>query len=209
MLGKRSRDLEATIVEMLVGDGTHALPPRFADTSVYQSAQAAVERSYLLTWNWIKRKPKKEWSKARPGHLPAAAFAVAVVEMLTTVDIGTVLREHDGLAKRLTTLVREGPQDVVDLKASLETWFDDTMARLQEAYKRRATTVLLVVGVAIALAGNVSVIGVAQSLWSDSVAREAVVAAAGNVRDQSAPLRHLPRATVAEVGQDHRHQRRP
>jgi hypothetical protein len=49
LLGKRSRDLEATIGEMLVGDGTNALPPKFASTSVYQSAQAAVERSYVLT----------------------------------------------------------------------------------------------------------------------------------------------------------------
>jgi hypothetical protein len=137
-LSKRSRDLEATIGEMLVGDGTNALPPRFADTSVYQSAQAAVERSYVLTWNWIKQKRKRDWSKARPGYLPAAAFAVAVVEMLTTADMETVLREHDGLTNRLTTLVQEGAQDVVDLKAGLETWFDDTMARLQEAYKRWA-----------------------------------------------------------------------
>lgn len=54
--------------------------------------------------------------------------------------------------------------------------FDDSMAQLQAAYKRWATTVLFLVGLAIAVAANISAIDVAKQLWTEETARQLVIA---------------------------------
>jgi len=93
-------------------------------------------------------------------------------------------------------------EDVLDIKAGLETWFDETMARLEGAYKRWATVVLFFVGLALAGGLNASTVDVAHKLWQDPVTREGVVAAAGKLTlptpTPSATPSSSPLSTVAD-----------
>lgn len=168
LMGKRAKDLEATIGQML-GDPRTATADQqralelFKDTAIYSSARAAAGHgAWFLT------------ERARPAYLSARSFADAITE-LGALSAPTGLR---GLDKRVEALVAESGARVVEVKAGLESWFDETMSRLGEAYKRWSTGVLLVVGLGIAVLGNVSTIHVTQALWQAPVLREATLNAA-------------------------------
>jgi hypothetical protein len=168
LLGKRAKDLEATIGQML-GDPRNPLADQrralelFRGTAIYSSAEAAAKQgAWLLT------------KRVKPSYLSARSFADAVVE-LGALTTPTGLR---GLDKRVETLVAESGARVVEVKAGLESWFDETMSRLAESYKRWSTAVLFVVGLAVAVIGNVSTLHVTQALWRTPVLREAAVNAA-------------------------------
>jgi hypothetical protein len=59
------------------------------------------------------------------------------------------------------------------------------MERLQGAYRRWATAWLFLIGLVIAFGANMSTVNIASSLWSDSLSRQAVVAAAQNIQPNS------------------------
>jgi hypothetical protein len=113
--------------------------------------------------------------RAFPSYISSAAFVDAVAEV--SQDHNAVPR---GIERRLQPAANRG-QSPANLRATLERHFDEAMERLSGAYKRRAMVWLFAVGVGIAAIGNVSVYHIAQSLWSDTTTRQAVVQAAKNV----------------------------
>jgi hypothetical protein len=185
LLQKRSRDLEATLVAMMVGPpaGTtsdaDAAPAdkkptqnaldALKGTSMYAPAYAAARRAHTGT-NMGK-------ARARPTYLSARAFADMVFELSTDGRLAHL----PGLQKRLEALIATGQTDTLALKAGLESWFDETMGRVQDAYKRWVTIILFAIGLLIAGFGNVSTIAVAQSLWTQPVTRQVVVDQAGSL----------------------------
>lgn len=168
LMRKRSKDLEATIGQMLgdarnpVGDQRRALE-MFQGTAVYSSIEAASRQGAWFLKN-----------RAKPAYLSARSFADALTEMgALTAPTGL-----PGLDKRVEALTAETGARVIEVKAGLESWFDETMSRLGEAYKRWSTGILFFIALAVAVLGNVSTIHVAQSLWRQPVLREAAVNAA-------------------------------
>jgi hypothetical protein len=75
---------------------------------------------------------------------------------------------------------------MLDVKAGLECWFDETMSRAEGAYKRWASLVLFFAGLSLAVLGNASTTDVAHDLWQDTATRQAVTEAAGNLTIDSA-----------------------
>ena len=184
---KRAVDLERTIAAMFKGhrvDDTELAGAleEFKRTSIYKSLHAAAGRSFL-------------GGARKPSYISAKAFADGVTEMLA--HDGALDDIPAGLRKRLEPLAREGHAELLAIKAGLETWFDETMQRLEGAYKRWATTVLFAVGLLLAVATNASTVDVAQKLWHDPVTRQAVAASAQNVLQDGAPAAELD--TVAET----------
>jgi hypothetical protein len=185
LLGKRSKNLEAGIEAMLGGDahGPNALTDAvevFKGTSVYSAACAAAGKSF------IARNAKN------PSYLSAKAFADGVCEMLVHGDEVRALDTLPvNLQKRLRPLALEARGDLISIKSGLERWFDETMQRTEGAYKRWATSVLFVVGLLLAVGGNVSTVHVAEQLWQSPVTRQAVVDAASKVVSQGSPPSQL------------------
>ena len=99
--------------------------------------------------------------RGRPTYMSARAFADTVMELMADDKLQNV-PGWEGLRARLRTLDAEAGQ-LLHIKAGLESWFDETMARLSNAYKRWTTSVLFVVGLIIAAMGNVSTIQMAQT----------------------------------------------
>jgi hypothetical protein len=180
-LDKRARDLEAAIAAMLTGSAPSGPVDRaalraFFETSVYTAARTAAGRT-------VSRRMS---GRHGPSYLSARSFADAVAEMISRTGIGA-LDGFGPLRARVAALVDEAGADVLHVKAGLENWFDETMQRLQGAYKRWATAVLFAVGAVIAVVGNVSAVDVADRLWHDPVTRQVVIDAAGRAAAGGSP----------------------
>lgn len=78
----------------------------------------------------------------------------------------------------LLGLIGTAEADLVTVRKSIETWFDDSMDRVSGWYKRKTQLVIWWVGVCLALLLNADTISIANSLWNDQPLRQAVVAAA-------------------------------
>lgn len=176
LVNKRAKDLEATIYGMLTGRTTYDQQSldhspelaAFRGTSVYAAALIAAKQGRRIL----------SVDRVKPGYLSARAFADALTELLDEEDLFAEVTQWKGLRQRLRALTADADADVLDVKAGLESWFDETMGRLQDAYKQWATAVLFVVGLALAVVGNISTIDTAQSLWIEPVTRQAAIAAA-------------------------------
>jgi hypothetical protein len=156
-------------------------------TSVFRTFAAAAQR---------KRGPGAAADTRKPSYVSARSFADAVIEGLAQAksaagavddEVSVVLAKlPDGspIKTRLVALISEADGDLRGVKAGLETWFDDTMDRLAGSYKRWSKWMLLGVGVAIAVALNVSALRIVATLWNDAPVRSAVADAASVYAEQ-------------------------
>ena len=152
---KRARDLEAALTTMFESG---ELPAGLGAVAPAEVA-AFVERAT---------------GRARTSYLSAKSFADAATELVAKGKNIGVLRS------RMETLSREARGRIDEVKSGLETWFDEAMASAQDAYSKWASWFLFGTGLVLAVALNASVVNTAQTLWTDSAARAAVVEAAGN-----------------------------
>ena len=183
---KRSKDLKIVLDTMLSTKECGAIA--LGATSLWQSNKAASRR---------KRGARRKRDKRTPSYLSAKSFADGVVEGLvtkSTVDVNTTTVDEviKGLSKgplqaRLTALRAEAGDDLVAVKAGLEGWFDDTMDRMQGAYKRWSQWFLLLFGLTFALALNVSTVRIVGSLWNDATLRTAVADSAATLTAEPCP----------------------
>ncbi|GIM95457.1 hypothetical protein [Paractinoplanes toevensis] len=168
LLRKRARDLEQTIGQMLSGsttfdDAAEQALKMFKGTSIYASADMAASRGR----RWFRK-------DVGPAYLSARSFADAIDELTDRLTETPV----EGVNKRLKNFRTDGETLALDAKAALENWYDETMGRLSGAYKRWATGVLFLVGLGLAVAGNVSAFHTAQTLWQQPAVRQAALDAA-------------------------------
>jgi hypothetical protein len=168
LLRKRAKDLEETIGQMLSGSPTFDAAAQraldlFRGTAVYQSANVAAGRGR----RWFR-------TDVGPAYLSARSFANAVDEITDKAAASPVA----GLNSWLTGLKADGTALTLDAKAAVESWYDETMGRLGGAYKRWVTAVLFVVGLGLAVGGNVSAFHSAQTLWQQPAVRQAALDAA-------------------------------
>lgn len=120
-----------------------------------------------------------------PSYVPARNFALALMDALRdgsqaplfTQAEHTVAALPDGDLKRtLTVFLQDAGGDCDKLRAELERWFDDAMDRLSGIYKRFSQYVVLILGLAIAVALNVDSTRMARMLWQEPGVMNAIVA---------------------------------
>lgn len=94
--------------------------------------------------------------------------------------------------------IEEKKEDVnyafAEARKRVEGWFNDSMERLSDAYRRRAQITALVVGISIALALNVDTGAIMTTLWKDPVVRQAVVTQAGQMQESDTQTSQPPSA---------------
>jgi hypothetical protein len=139
-----------------------------------------------------------------PSYIPSRTFALALIDVLNAnkkegaeamASIKEALATHNNkAAQALLALAIDARGDVTAFQRNLEQWFDDAMDRVSGWYKRYTQRALIVIGLLLAVALNVSSVRVARTLWLDRDARQAMVDAAGNyskehpaVANQAAP----------------------
>lgn len=173
-LNLRSRDLEKALRQLLTDDPGHELAVR-----------KVLEHPLL---DVLGDPTKRSFHGRMPSYIPSHAFASAVLDILAPSSAdGDPLADIDGriaalpdgaLRGWLQALARDVGSERDRLRAGLESWYDATMDRASGWYKRRAQTMLLAIGVALALAVNADAIRVATTLWHDPAQRAVVLRAA-------------------------------
>jgi hypothetical protein len=137
-----------------------------------------------------------------PSYIPSRTFALALIDVLNTnkkegaeamASIKAALATYNNkAAQALLTLAIDAKGDVVAFQRNLEQWYNDAMDRVSGWYKRYTQRALIVIGLLLAIALNVSSVRVARTLWLDRDARQAMVDAAGNY------AKNNPTATSSE-----------
>ncbi len=142
-----------------------------------------------------------------PSYIPARSFALALFDMIvrgretndTTAGPGagvlsiTTLRQNISELKNprvqriiLSALDTSGG-DLTKAQESVEAWFNSSMDRVSGWYKRRTQSMLIVMGIAIAIIANVDTIKIAEKLYKNPGLRDATVAMATSVLQNPAP----------------------
>jgi hypothetical protein len=199
---KRAKDLEVALNAMLsgsssevhhgrfwdwlrwpvAGDGAEpdptGSPARVQDTSTFKGLTAGVKPL-------LRR-------ESHPSYLSAKAFADAVTEIIIKAKAGVQTGQEqyeqlpEGLRNRLQPIVEGAKADATAIKSELESWFDETMARVEGSYKRWSQLALFIVGLAIVIGCNASAYHMAATLYKDPAIRSAVTASATSIAKEGA-----------------------
>ena len=136
---------------------------------------------------WLSR-----WTSSvkLPSYIPAGNFATALVETLreghdqslavaSQVERAiTLLPDGSPVKRTLQAFIVEAKGDLDTFRTRLQTWYDDAMDRAAGVYKRYTQYMLLLIGLILAVAVNIDVLKMADTLWRDKGARELVTNAA-------------------------------
>ncbi|MEO8148020.1 MAG: hypothetical protein ABI723_10305 [Bacteroidia bacterium] len=145
---------------------------------------------------------------SKPGYLKNENFSRVLIAVLNgegknnpenilaaikkgEVTIRDVIKKEDIIYKideatksELKDRLVEVDMDIKKFKASLESWFDDTMDRASGWYKRKVQLLLFVIGLIIAVIFNVNTFKIVGVLSKDKDARNQLVTLASNVSKQ-------------------------
>ncbi|HSR93024.1 MAG TPA: hypothetical protein VLK88_17090 [Gemmatimonadales bacterium] len=130
-----------------------------------------------------------------PSYIPAQTFSLALWNLATYAQEGkdtavAVTRslpeirkvvsqmQNSDLKRALLTLMDEAGTDLERARVNVERWYDDAMDRVSGWYKRRTQWILLMLGLAFAVALNIDSIRIADRLYLDTPTRNAIAAAA-------------------------------
>jgi hypothetical protein len=163
-----------------------AAPSRRRAASTRPPARAAVATA-----------PAPAPEQDHPSYLSSRSVALALIGSLDTTkplpgidDIRTAvmkLPKDSHIRDTLLASLNEAGGDLDKLRKSIATWFDDSMARLSGAYKRKLKWISMLVGLAVAIAFNADSFNVATTLWRDGDLRASVAAIGAEMAQKQLP----------------------
>ena len=135
-----------------------------------------------------------------PAYIPSRTFVLAMVDLLNRnvakgadamgademAGIREFLRSHQSqfpdnkATEAMLTLASDAQGDLKKFQDNLESWYNAAMDRASGWYKKYTQTILLGIGLVLAVLFNVDSVRVARTLWSDRDARQAMVNAASD-----------------------------
>ena len=183
-LAWRSRDLEKWLRKTLDPPDPDNQPPvsseKFKKSSLITSISPDGARRHL------------------PSYVAPRTFSLAILDLLAPGDdqvtsveqvkkaVADLPPNHPAKAP-LTRLAIEAGDDLATLRAGIEGWYNDSMARVSGWYKKRVQRWLMIYAVVITFALNIDTIVIARTLWGQDAVREAVVAQAARQTATGAP----------------------
>jgi len=99
--------------------------------------------------------------------------------------IQEIKASHPFLGRTLEQLWIRAGSDFKKFRHEIEDWYDREMQRVSGWYTRWTKWIMIAVGVAIAVAMNISLTTIGLSLWNDSTLRSSVVAEASAIVQRS------------------------
>jgi len=130
----------------------------------------------------------------KPSYIPSRTFALALMNIVAPRTDGdgsnpvqsfreTVSRIKDDsytapIKNALIALADDAQGDINKLRTNIEDWYDDTMDRVSGWYKRRTHTIIIFLGLGIAVALNADSAYIARNLANDAALRNSLVSAA-------------------------------
>jgi hypothetical protein len=129
---------------------------------------------------------------------PSAADDTAPVLNLNSLRARVAELQNPPVQRALLTAIDTADGNLAQVQENIEQWFDSGMDRVSGWYKRKTQGILLVIGAVITVGLNVNTITIAEYLYQNKPARDALVAQATHV-DSAAQAR---RDSAAAVGGD-------
>jgi hypothetical protein len=126
-------------------------------------------------------------SKPHPPYFPGQAVAMALLGALDPTrqlagfaDVEQAIRKlpDSNIRDVLLAHVQAADKDMASLRLGLANWFDHSMDRLSDDYKRQLRLCSFVVGLGLACLFNVDTVDVTDTLWHDGTVRQQMVSAA-------------------------------
>jgi hypothetical protein len=183
----RAKDLEAGLKSFVAGENNQDLVNKlYANPLVKSLVPQELHVTQLL-----KKTPLRRfvYPGVNPLGIPAKTFVLALLDNVLPGDQGSdafdkllervaLLPDDSPLKSALTSILKTANNNLDTARKNIEDWFDSTMYRSTEIYKRNMWGLSLLLGVIIAVSLNVDTIAVGTNLWHDSALRTAVASAA-------------------------------
>jgi hypothetical protein len=138
----------------------------------------------------LSRGPKK------PSYIPSKTFALAFLDGIApfTADGTAVMAEIEAavnglpgdseLRRVLLVLLHQAGDDFAKLRDGIETWFNDSMARISGWYKRKSQLIILILAILITGLTNADTFQIVKHLSTDPELRATIATQAQNWVDQ-------------------------
>ena len=129
-----------------------------------------------------------------PSYIPAANFALAVLDLRKTIK-----PLPKNLQSALDAFEMKAKGDLDMLQKELENWYDSSMDRVSGWYKRQTQMIVVALGLLAAIVLNVDALYIARRLSTDSNLRQSVT----RMAEESAkhpPQNQAPQASAAIAG---------
>ncbi|HSU16299.1 hypothetical protein [Longimicrobium sp.] len=152
----------------------------------------------LFPWTRGRRPSYAAKGSGLPSYIPTKSFALALMDLAargpatnaissspesTRISLDSIRQNvenlgNPGVQRALLTALDTAQNDLDKLQANLEAWYDSAMDRVSGWYKRSSQWIILVIGFAVAVAFNVNTLTIADYLYRNDAARQALVARA-------------------------------
>jgi hypothetical protein len=146
-----------------------------------------------------------------PSYIPAANFAMAVMDIVASKNNaapGGLLNDFKaGIAKfqdangDLPTLFKtwvDNSKDVKELKVNIEKWFNEYMDRVTGWYKKKHRWVTRIIAIGIALAFNLDMIKITETIHSNATLKAMLVAQAEKITDHPEVVKEYYSKTIED-----------
>lgn len=158
--------------------------PAKLDPQQAAELNVATVRGQMLVHVPVLKIVDKWFNVNLPAYIPAATFSTALIDVISPPDpsrarnLDDVRRAINNLPpsptrQALMSLVADTQKDLDEFQLKVEGWFNDSMDRASGWYKKRAQNILLAIALVVTVLLNVDTINLAQSLWTNPVARQA------------------------------------
>lgn len=157
-----------------------------------------------------RRRTWRVWQhEETPAYIPVSAFSTAFFDVIAPAPAGASIVElrsavgrlPEQVGRPLLLFLNGAGDDLASVRTSVETWYEDTMARVSGLYKRKSQVSVLLLAAGITLVSNADTIRMARALGDSDALRAAVVAQAKALADMSpASLGIISGTSVVETG---------
>lgn len=194
-LKTRSAYLERGIRELMHDHNGEGLAGRLYRHPLIASLYTG---DYKAGENW-KSPPLFSRGGDLPSYLPKQNIALALMDIaargpnaavgsdgnapvlsLANVRAGVVQIENEAVQRVMLTAIDTAQGDIDKALKSIEDWYDSGMDRVSGWYKRTTQWILFGIGIIVAVSLNINTITIADYLYRNGSARDAIVAQASN-----------------------------
>ena len=201
----RAVDLERGIGELLAGKNPALLQRIYTHPFV----------SALYRGEYSSKMAKRDL----PSYIPLSNFALALMDevvrgrkdgtfdataaapVITLLELRRSVANIDNanVQRVILSALDTAQGDLGRAQETIEAWYNSAMDRVSGRYKKRTQFVLLIIGMLIAMVGNVNPVRIARYLYHDKTARDVVVAEAGAVAKDPSISNARPDSLLARV----------
>ena len=153
-----------------------------------------------------------------PSYIPAGSFALALMDIaargpdpevasdsrapllsLASIRANIVNIHNEPVQRALLTAIDMAQGDLNRAQQNIQAWYDSGMDRVSGWYKRTTQWIIFWIGLFVAVALNINPITIADFLYRDDAAREAIVARASIASADTAFLTHTYARATEEL----------